>query len=329
MGVEVEKLNWVRGNISYIFHVQDEESKMFILDHDRKLYEEVDKTRDFTSEEIEEDLSSRLNSQIYSGKVRKPRGEDGAKRLVFVRQQAGLFGFGGDREEEIGPYQTQVYDIKNVEVVARYRKEHIQAREAAPVAIDGASNDDSQSINGSLKSDEVLQELDGAESHVQNLVNEARKNLYSFTPSLPRPQLPTVPATEYFAAPTPYMHAGRKLAQSEKSKKFTISVWMADNFPLTVRQLMPFFEMMAMGNKNFEKVQELVSMDLPPGFPVRIEIPLFAFLAAQITFLNFSFWKDGNVPPPEMSAQGSATRWFDIPKDYQKGVVIKNILKEG
>lgn len=335
MGVDVEKLNWIRGNISYIFHVHEQDSKMFVVDHDRRLYEEIDKMRDFTPDEVDEDLSSRLNSQIYSGKIRKPHAEDGSKRLVFVRQQGGLFGLGGDREEEVGPYQTKVYDIPNVEVIARYRKEHLQAREAMAAPPDNLAADAAADAeNGSLKSDQVLQELESAEPQVQGIINDARKNLYTFAPSLPRPpHLPSVTATEYFATPSPYMHAGRRLVQSERSKHFTISVWMAENFPLTVHQLMPFLEMMALGNKNFEKVQEIVSMDLPPGFPIRIEIPLFAFLAAQITFLNFGFWGDGDdgAPPPAPQfapAPDDPAVWFDIPSDYAEGVVIKNILKD-
>jgi hypothetical protein len=120
------------------------------------------------------------------------------------------------------------------------------------------------------------------------------------------------------------MHAGRRIVQTEKSKKFRVSVWMADNFPLTVRQLMPFFEIMTIGNRNFEKLQEFISMDLPPGFPVRIEIPLFAFLAAQITFNNFQHWDD-DVPKPQFA---TGDDWFEIPSDYKSGIVIKNIFKE-
>lgn len=345
MGVEVEKLRWMRGNISFLFHVSDANSRFIILDHDRKLYEEVDKMKDFTNEEIEEDLNARLNTQIYSGKVRKPRDRNGEKRVQFVRQHAGLFGLGGEREERIGPYQTRVYDIPGVEVSAKYRKEHLVARERLkqestptpncthevrppPSSLLGGELASSEEAS-SLDSAEVLAEIKEAQPQVEHMIAEARKNLYVYVPSLP-PPLPSeraaITSEEYFSASAPYVHVGRHIIQTEKSRKFRVSVWMADNFPLTVQQLLPFMEVIAMGNRNFEKVQEFISMDLPPGFPVRIEIPLLAFLAAQVTFVNFQFWRP-TAPPTPTFAKGTAD-WFDVPAGYREGTVIKNILKD-
>ncbi|PJF20137.1 hypothetical protein PSACC_00044 [Paramicrosporidium saccamoebae] len=323
MGVEVDKLNWMHGNVSFIFHVNDNNSKMLALDHDRKLYEEIDKTKEFTEEEIEEDLNMRMNTQIYSGRMRKPKAVTGEKRVQFVRQQAGVFGLGGDKEEQVGPYNTRVYDVPDIEAIGKYRKEHIIARDK-----EQETESLSMSNHESLDSTKVLEEINDVEPQVEHLLQDAKKNLFVYVPSLPHPKnLPSVTEREYFAAKTaslPYMHAGRRIVQTEKSKKFRVSVWMADNFPLTVRQLMPFFEIMTVGNRNFEKLQEFISMDLPPGFPVRIEIPLFAFLAAQITFNNFQHWGD-DIPRPQFA---NGDDWFEVPSDYKRGIVIKNIFKE-
>lgn len=330
MGVELENLNWVKGNVSFIFHVNEQDSLMMAIDHDKKIYEEIDKMQEFTEEEIEEDLTLRLNSQIYSGKIRKPRDSTGQKRVVFTRQQGGLFGMGGDKEEDIGPYQTKVYNVPGVEAIGKYRKEHLLVREESRQDPKRPSSviSEHQSNADSLESEKVLADLGTMEPQVEGLIQDATKDLYVYAPSLQRPKLPLVTETEYFPAKIsslPYMHAGRRMVQSEKSKKFHLSVWMADNFPLTVRQLMPFFEIMTQGNKNFEKLQEFISMDLPPGFPVRIEIPLFAFLAAQITFGHFLKWEQG-VPKPQFAQLNE--NWFEVPKDYKRGIVIKNILKD-
>lgn len=328
MGVEVEKMNWMRGNISFLFHVSEASSQFIILDHDRRLYEEVDKMKDFTDAEVEDDVNVRLNTQIYSGRVHRPRDGDGARRVKFVRQQGGLFGLGGDRDEQIGPYKTQVYDIPDVEVFAKYRKEHLKARERQGQSEETVNGNAARPIN----SDEILAEIHDVQPKMENMIAEARKTLYSFVPSLPPPNnVPAVTFDEYFSASKPYIHVGRRLMQTEKFKKFKVSVWMADNFPLTVQQLLPFIEVIAMGNRNFEKVQEFISMELPSGFPVRIEIPLFAFLAAQITFLNFQFWQDKQqwsrkIPRPAFA--DASQDWFEVPADYKAGIVIKNILKD-
>lgn len=353
MGVEMEKMDWRRGNVSFIFHVNDTNSRLYVLDHDHKLYEEIDKMREFTEDEIEEDLNLRLNTQIYSGKMRKPKAVDGEKRVQFIRQKS-LFGLGGDKEEQIGPYMTRVYDVPGIEAIAKYRREHLQAQEKAAGSSPSEMTTDLDSIHTndstphdtnnstphdtdsgtpheSLDSAKVLAEIGEAEPHMESMLQDARKNLFQYVPSIPRPKpLPSITETEYFPAkiPLPYMHAGRKMIQSEKSKKFRVSVWMADNFPLTIHQLMPFFEIMTLGNKNFEKLQDFISMELPPGFPVRIEIPLFAFLSAQITFLNFQRWEDGGTPPVPQFVDGKSGEWFEIPADYKLGVVIKNIFKD-
>lgn len=339
MGIEVEKLNWVRGNISFVFHVNDVNGRMVVLDHDRRIYEEIDKIREFTEEEIEEDLNMRLNTQLYSGRMRKPKNSDGEKKIVFVRQQAGLFGLGGDREERIGVYNTQVYDVHDIEVVAKYRREHLVARKASTDKGGAPCNGGGKAAGGegggldspeSLGSEELLATLEKPETQVEEMISDARKSLLQFVPSLPRPRLPAITESEFFvstAVPLPYLHVGRRMEQSEKSKKFQVSVWVADNFPLTIQQLVPFFEIMTLGNKNFEKLQEFISLDLPPGFPVRIEIPLFAFLAAQITFLNFQNWSPDQVPQPAFAGDAHAA-WFEVPQDYVPGVVLKNILKD-
>ncbi|OPJ74089.1 hypothetical protein AV530_013464 [Patagioenas fasciata monilis] len=43
---------------------------------------------------------------------------------------------------------------------------------------------------------------------------------------------------------------------------------------------------MAISNAHFAKLRDFITLKLPPGFPVKIEIPLFHVLNARITFSN-------------------------------------------
>lgn len=52
------------------------------------------------------------------------------------------------------------------------------------------------------------------------------------------------------------------------------------------------------------KLREFVTLKLPSGFPVKIEIPLLATVAAKITFQKFEF-RD-NISP----------ELFEIPKSF-------------
>lgn len=357
MGVEMQKLSWRTGNVSFLFHVEDKDSKFFVLDHDRRLYEEIDKTIDFSEQDIEDDLNMRMNTQLYMTKVRKPVDEHGRKKVRFVRKQAGLFGLGGDLQEQIGVYRTDVYDVPGIELITRYRKEHIVAREQLQQQTN-SNEESSASGTESLDSEEVLSGLQD-EPRMENMIQNTYKSWFVHTPSLPPPPgVPTVSREKYFdlAASSEYVHVGRRTIESAKGKKFCLSVWMADNFPLTVHQLMPFFELMTVGNRNFQKLQDFISLDLPPGFPVRIEIPIFAFLTAQITFLHFMKWPDHQHRSPHSTGEGSHHTsptirtnteghercasipkpqfcgndedWFGVPSSYQPGIVIKSLFKD-
>lgn len=353
MGVEMQKLSWRTGNVSFLFHVEDKDSKFFVLDHDRRLYEEIDKTVDFSERDIEDDLNMRQNTQLYMTKVRKPVDESGQKKVRFVRKQAGLFGLGGDLQEQVGIYRADVYDVPGIELVTRHRKEHLVAREQLQQQQAPSGEEDSTSATESLDSEEVLAGLQD-EPRMETMIQNAYKSWFVHTPSLPPPPgVPALSREQYFdpAASAAYAHVGRRPIESAKSKRFCLSVWMADNFPLTVRQLMPFLELMTVGNRNFQKLQDFISLDLPPGFPVRIEIPIFAFLTAQITFLHFIKWTDPRhpgggsqqtdpAPGTAGEAAGGSTSipkpqfcdaeedWFRVPPSYQPGIVIKSLFKD-
>lgn len=52
------------------------------------------------------------------------------------------------------------------------------------------------------------------------------------------------------------------------------------------------FQVIAPQFKHFQKLRELVEMRLPPGFPVKIDLPIFPTISARITFHEFK-WKNG------------------------------------
>lgn len=63
---------------------------------------------------------------------------------------------------------------------------------------------------------------------------------------------------------------------------------MSQNFPLTVNSLLNVLEVIA-PFKHFNKLREFVQMKLPPGFPVKIDIPILPTVTARITFQDFEF----------------------------------------
>lgn len=66
---------------------------------------------------------------------------------------------------------------------------------------------------------------------------------------------------------------------------------MSEEFPLTVEMLLNVLEVIA-PFKHFAKLREFVQMKLPPGFPVKIDIPILPTVSAKITFQEFAFRDD-------------------------------------
>lgn len=80
-------------------------------------------------------------------------------------------------------------------------------------------------------------------------------------------------------------------------------IFQSKDFPLTVEMLLNVLEVIA-PFKHFTKLREFVTLKLPSGFPVKIDIPILPTVSAKITFQKFEFCD--NISP----------ELFEIPKSY-------------
>lgn len=80
---------------------------------------------------------------------------------------------------------------------------------------------------------------------------------------------------------------------------------MSKDFPLSVDMLLNVLEVIA-PFKHFSKLREFVTLKLPSGFPVKIDIPILPTVSAKITFQKFEFRDDIS---PDL---------FVIPGDYKE-----------
>ncbi|CAB1348689.1 unnamed protein product [Coregonus sp. 'balchen'] len=60
----------------------------------------------------------------------------------------------------------------------------------------------------------------------------------------------------------------------------------------------PIIDLMAISNALFAKLRDFITLRLPPGFPVKIEIPIYHILNARITFGNLNGCEEGSVTGP-------------------------------
>ncbi|NWS13391.1 AN13A protein, partial [Pachyramphus minor] len=80
---------------------------------------------------------------------------------------------------------------------------------------------------------------------------------------------------------------GRPKEVTIRTQKFKATLWMSEQFPLSLtEQVTPIIDLMARTSAHFARLRDFITLDFPPGFPVKIEIPLFHVLNARITFAN-------------------------------------------
>ncbi|KAB1251330.1 Ankyrin repeat domain-containing protein 13D [Camelus dromedarius] len=122
---------------------------------------------------------------------------------------------------------------------------------------------------------------------------------------------------------------GRPIEMSSKVQRFKATLWLSEEHPLSLSdQVTPIIDLMAISNAHFAKLRDFITLRLPPGFPVKIEIPLFHVLNARITFSNLcgcdeplsSVW----VPAPSSAIPASGSPFpcevdpavFEVPEGY-------------
>uniref|UniRef100_A0AC34FCP6 Uncharacterized protein n=1 Tax=Panagrolaimus sp. ES5 TaxID=591445 RepID=A0AC34FCP6_9BILA len=87
------------------------------------------------------------------------------------------------------------------------------------------------------------------------------------------------------------------------SKSFKAGIGLSPEFPLGVNTLIDILEVVA-PLKHMNKMRHFCEGKMPPGFPVRLEIPLLPTITAKITFQKFQ-WCDNLT-----------MKFFRVPRSY-------------
>lgn len=222
-----------------------------------------------------------------------------------------------DRVDEVGKFRVDLYDLDNVFLVTKKRREHLDEddikrnknayRNAINLMKFGTKKpnprqDDASSAerpisdgceNGNKEEDNVDESHDENESIVHR-------------ESLPPPQPAAVSWQQYLQAePGNHPTLGREQKCKIVKTAVKASVAMSDEFPLSKQEFLDVLKIVPI--KLFKKLEEFVELKLPNGFPVRFDIPIFPFLTARITFEDFAYHEgpiDENL--------------FRVPDDYKQ-----------
>lgn len=263
-----ENMTWIRGRRSYIFRGDDSHAELMEVNHDDKV---VDTERFNISQEMEDvtlesmqpaeqEVAKRLTTPIVNTYL-------DTKDIAFERSKSGIWGWRSDKTEVVNGFEAKVFSVNNVNVVIRTRTEHITDEEKTRI-----------------KSERnILESLLGTVEQYSTAQGDL--TLEYATANNPTAIIPE----EYFDPNFDLENRdiGRPVELAIRTQKFKGTLWMSEEHPLSlVEQVTPIIDLMARTSSHFARLRDFVTLKFPPGFPVKIEIPLFHVLNARITFDN-------------------------------------------
>ncbi|XP_019505967.1 PREDICTED: ankyrin repeat domain-containing protein 13B isoform X1 [Hipposideros armiger] len=266
-----DHMTWQRGNRSFVFRGQDTGAVVMEIDHDRRVvYTETlalaGQDRELllaAAQPTEEQVLSRLTAPVVTTQL-------DTKNISFERNKTGILGWRSEKTEMVNGYEAKVYGASNVELITRTRTEHL-----------------SEQHKGKVK---------GCRTPLQSFLGIAEQhggpqNGTLITQTLSQANPTAITAEEYF---NPNFELGnrdmgRPMELTTKTQKFKAKLWLCEEHPLSLcEQVAPIIDLMAVSNALFAKLRDFITLRLPPGFPVKIEIPIFHVLNARITFGNLN-----------------------------------------
>ncbi|CBN76857.1 conserved unknown protein [Ectocarpus siliculosus] len=115
------------------------------------------------------------------------------------------------------------------------------------------------------------------------------------------------------SGPGSLFNFGERSAQSQKAKmlaklntphkrfekKIKASMWMSQDFPLTLEHVTPMLEVLSMQDKVIHKLKEVLTTKgmREAGFPAKVSLPLYLGVYAAVTFDNCKVFKPGELEP--------------------------------
>jgi len=302
--------SWVRGSRSYIFTGTNQGAKFYEIDHDTKqvyieemgIEPDVDSLKFSTQEQVQHRLSTPLIQTFLD-----------TENISFQRAKGGIFGWGGEKTELVSGMECKVFGANSVEIVTKTRTEHMSAEDK---------------IRAKATKNPLLSFFGPQETEVDPPTPPPEPT----SCSSPVPKCQQTFA-EYLSSPLSTL---RSKEECNKSQKFKAHLWLCEEYPLSLQeQVMPIVDLLAISNTHFQKLKHFIHMQLPSGFPVKIEIPLFHVINARITFSNIQALDTsvaGVTSFKEENGRSSAAiddSVFEVPRSYDVlGGASENTMRQ-
>jgi hypothetical protein len=242
-------------------------------------------------------------------------------QLTFKQATTGYFMFKKQLVESVNGHEGAVFDVGNANLSVKRRVEHLSDAEKAEhermSSMFGLGSNKKASVE-EIDYDDSRVATDDEEAEQQRMMAEFEAEQGQFEQSssnlsrlarhkqsLPPPPPNSISFDNYLSTGVPL---GRDREQSEVNKTFKARVWMCDSFPLHVNDLVRIVTVLAPHHKHLETLRSFIAERLPPGFPVRVQMPVFPTVKATIDFVNYE-----EAPQDESL--------FEVPVGYEPGQV--------
>lgn len=272
-----DQTNWQRGNRSYLFKGVDDEAHFYEIDHDAKEYS-MEVMRDIDVElfskgiqPAKDSIQMRLQAPIISNSI-------DVEKISFERNKSGWFAWRNEKNENVNGYDCRVYNASNVEFITRTRTEHL-----------GENPNRLKNSRTPLQHFLGMAEEDFDHSGTSTPNPDGALNEAAAGSSTANSSQDPVTIEEYFSdADLNGRDVGKKKKIQTKVQRFKANLWLSDEFPIKLQeQILPILDLMStLASPHISKLKDFITMQLPSGFPIKIEIPLFHVLNALITFGN-------------------------------------------
>ena len=236
----------------------------------KKVYHEM---RDASVEETEmnlyEEADALMSNDIVDASFK-------TKQALIERQSSGWL-FRQEKTDKVGQFNADVYKVSNMTFLQKKRREHLSDRD----------------IQRNKQFKESISRLNIPPSSPQQNDGDVPGDFdFEERSSLLPPQRCTLAWSEYAALPTDHT-IGRKKKEKQTQKVFEASLSMSRDFPVKLEELLDVLEMLGPKAKFYKRIRDFVDCRMPPGFPVRINIPIVPAVKGTVSFLEFEFCDDG------------------------------------
>ncbi|KAF7638647.1 hypothetical protein Mgra_00002025 [Meloidogyne graminicola] len=253
-------ISWTRGDMSLLFNPGAPKSyQTLLLNNKDEVYQRIrDKNR-----HLNDEIDLLMACDIISSHI-------STRPIRFVRAKGW---FMNDKSYlliccyNIGEYKADQFHIKELCLITRKRREHLSQEDLRK----------NRELNKAFSSGRIP--LDNSSDDEYEDQHRA---------SLSPPPKSVFTWSEYLRLPDGESHLGRPKEEKITNTEIKGMLALCQDFPLTTNQLLEVLEVLEPVKPTVKKFRAFCSSGrLPPGFPIQLEIPIFATLTMKITVQNF------------------------------------------